>query len=532
MIAAALLSLPVLHGGQFIIESTFLDPAEHRAPRGEYVLYLNPSTPDGAGPAQYRLSLRGEVLMEAELPFTLRELAVTDAGFTVGYGFTNGDDPGGALVVGAIAPTGKVILDKRVEKTASAIIDAPPNPIPKGLVLDADQRAFAVRIFDPDDSGRGESWWRYTIPDGKRLADLRPLEAMGLKDNEHLRLIAARALPGTDLYLLHWWHYQSSNRLRRYSVDGAVFTLMAPGGSMVWRYALPLDYTVDGDSEASDLLEERVREIGAIRHTNAAGRFALWFVRDSVEVTFVARRLGKVRSDWIVEELARTPYSPPERDAETPPDVGSLALAPLDTIDLEVTGPPADAPRDVRAWAFVEDHFVAVVRDAEGTFRFVQWTRDGVRAHDQPITGLVGEGGPEAKFTHMAGDEWLCVEQDWDRRTPPHVSRANAKSGLAARLQRFAAPRAEDIAADIQAVAPTPDGCFVALVEFRPRYTGYSALYCFDRDGQTRWSVSHDYQDPKKLFSPADVVVTTEGLIVVVEPIADDLRVFRSRYGQ
>ena len=342
MIATVLLALPAFASAQ-IIFATFLDPADHRAPSGEYVLYLDPSTPDGAGPAQYRLSHRGDVLWNAELPFTFRELAVTDAGFTVGYGFTNGDSFHGHFVVAAIDPSGKVLLDERVEKTTSLIIDGLPDPIPHGLVIDAYQKTFSVRIADPDANRGVERWWRYRVSDGKRLEELRPLEAMGAKDNERLWLVDARALPGTDLYLLHWWLHSSPNQFRRTYADGGVFTLMAPDGTMVWRRDLPLDYTVDGDRAADDNLERLVQEFGAIRHTGGGGHFVVWFVREAAAVTFVAERTSETAPKWVVKELERKPFTPPAPAAEPLVVAPAVVLAPLDSVEL---APASAGPMD------------------------------------------------------------------------------------------------------------------------------------------------------------------------------------------
>ncbi|MBI1381291.1 MAG: hypothetical protein GC161_09390 [Planctomycetaceae bacterium] len=372
MIVASLLWFAPIAGGQFIIEATFLDPAEHRAPSGEYVLYLNPSTPDGAGPAQYRLSHRGAVLWDTELPFTLRELGVTDAGFTVGYGLTNGDSLRGQVVVAVIASTGDVVLRERTRMTESPFFDALSKPAPQGLVLDADQKKFSVRIADPDLNRGVERWWRYALPDGTRLEELRPLEAMGLKDNEQLRLMDARAVPGTDLYLLHWWHHNFADRSRGLFGDGGVFTLMAPDGKMVWRRDLPLDYTVDGDGKAAENLERLVQKLGAIRHTGNGGHFVVWFVRESAEVTFAVQRSSESEPGWAVGEVERKPFIPPTPSAEPIAIAPAVVLAPIDSVQLV---PASARPLDASANRAIVDGRICI--QDRSTAALHVWHEDG-----------------------------------------------------------------------------------------------------------------------------------------------------------
>lgn len=131
MIAAAFLALPALLSSPQ--NWTVLDPAEHRSPDGGYVLYLDPSARDGAGPARYRLSRHGEALWDAELPFTLRELAVTDAGFTAGYGFTRGDRLDGEFLVAILDPRGEVVLQDRKKRTESWGLGGRWHARPEGL---------------------------------------------------------------------------------------------------------------------------------------------------------------------------------------------------------------------------------------------------------------------------------------------------------------------------------------------------------------------------------------------------------------
>jgi len=508
-------------------ETEYVDPMERASPSGDYVLHLDPTSSSGAGAAHYRLMHRGEELWAAKLPFTLREVAVTDEGFSFGHGLTAGDGPGGELVVAILGPDGKLMLDERTKRSPSQFFHASDNPRALGMVVDAEHRQFAVRIADADLNRGIESWRRYSISEGRRLGDLEPEVAMDVKERELLHVADARALPGTDLHLIHWWRVQLSDYTRGYFPDGAAFTLMRPDGSMAWRLDLPLDYTVDGDEKADEALEDLVRSHGAVRRVESNGRFALWFVRDQQEVTFDARLRPDIENEWDVEEASRTPHATPvPKPADELP---KIALKPLDVLQLESAKADArPALINVRAWTFSapDGGFTAVRQDQGHAYTFVDLDSTGKVLREQLVRDLPAGDDETVSWTHERGDHWLAIVQGWGEGAATRVWRVDAASGGPEVLPAFEAPRVDDVQVRLSELAPMADGGFVALGTFHFKYSMSDVLMGFDRNGRLLWTVDEDMGDPSKLFSPEDVAVTSDGSVVVVETIRCQLKVY------
>lgn len=69
---------PVARGDQ-----PFVDPYDATSPSGDWVLHVEPSNPDGEGPATYRMMRKGELAWEATLEYTLRECVVGSSGVRI-----------------------------------------------------------------------------------------------------------------------------------------------------------------------------------------------------------------------------------------------------------------------------------------------------------------------------------------------------------------------------------------------------------------------------------------------------------------
>lgn len=388
----------------------------------------------------------------------------------------------------------------------SRFMHMPDNPNPLGLVPDFEHDAFSLRIADEDVNRGIESWWRYRVSSGERLTDLEPelaVESEG-RAREHIRLFDARAVPGTDLHLLHWWRADLGDFSQGYFREGAVFTLMSPDGSVAWRLDLPTDYTVEGDEAADDALERSVQEHGVIRSTSDPGRFVVWFVADGAQVSFQVERARDTAGGWTVEETARAPFSPPgDPERVDPPRIELVALG---TSELKpATSAPASALRGVDAWAFDGGGFVAV--RPEDQRRHVRVRLDAAASviDERPFPLLPDDvaGDVDVTWVHQGGEDWLVLEQAWEPQARPRAWRADADAGLLEPLAGFAPPAVAGVTARLDQVAPLSDGGFVALGTVHLQFTLSSALVAFDADGRVRWVVEDDYEDPTKLFAPA-----------------------------
>lgn len=329
MLGAALLLLTALAPGPDWTKD-FVDPTDHRSPNGAYVLRVDPSERSGAGPAHYRLRHLGAEVWAAELPYTLRELALTDTGACIGYGATNGAGFGGEFVVAILDSAGAVRFEERTERRSIPVACNPPTiPDAVGLMLDPSQTRCTIRISEQHVQYGAECWWRYDLLRARRLADLKPSDAMDRRRGVRLRLHDARPLPGTDLHLLHWSWWEYTDRKR----DGAVFTLMCPEGRMVWQHELQLECTSIESQEAQDALAKRLREPGLIRSVGPDRRFSLWFLDSSCEVTLEALPWHAKRR-WEVVEIGRVPHAAPV-EAPRGLRLPDIALTALDVVPLQ-----------------------------------------------------------------------------------------------------------------------------------------------------------------------------------------------------
>jgi len=287
----------------------FVDPAERVSPSGQYSLSMDPSEPFGMGPAKYSLRLRGEPQWTAELPFTLHQLAVTDAGYSVGHGFAGRDWIRSEFVVAILDPKGEVLLDERTKCHFSRAVHGHTNPHPFGLIVDEERDRFAIRLAHEEQFRGQETWWRYAITTARRLESIEPRAPVEGDSDQRFFVTSARQLHGTDLHLLSWsssdWSSFKSGGGIRY---GTAFTLMRPDGSVAWQLRLPADCET-GDQDKDEALREHVRDFGAILEVDRQRRFTLWFARDAHAVRFEAKPVHGSEGAWEVHELDRRPHA-------------------------------------------------------------------------------------------------------------------------------------------------------------------------------------------------------------------------------
>ena len=81
-----------------------LDPQTAVSPSGHFALWENPSQPTGAGEAFYRLTKDGKTIWARNIAFSLAEFAVTDDGTVGGYGYSEGVQRPGKLIVAILNP--------------------------------------------------------------------------------------------------------------------------------------------------------------------------------------------------------------------------------------------------------------------------------------------------------------------------------------------------------------------------------------------------------------------------------------------
>ena len=85
----AVLASPSSHG-----RPSILDPKSYSSPSDAVVLTVDPSSPGGAGRADYVLRRGTTTLWQGEKPSTLWDAVVTDDGTTAGYAYSQGYNGG------------------------------------------------------------------------------------------------------------------------------------------------------------------------------------------------------------------------------------------------------------------------------------------------------------------------------------------------------------------------------------------------------------------------------------------------------
>lgn len=170
-----------------------LDPATHVSPSGRHVLHVDPTEPDGAGPARYELRRDGEVVWSATLPFTFREAVVTEQGRALGYALTDGLGMGGGgdFVVAVLSAGGDVLHEDRTARRPHAV-HGPFVPVGRGVV-GSGERAF-VRVHDPK-SHAAEAWWEYDLAAAERTRVFVLRDELG-PDPAWRSPYAVRGVPG------------------------------------------------------------------------------------------------------------------------------------------------------------------------------------------------------------------------------------------------------------------------------------------------------------------------------------------------
>ena len=224
----------------------------------------------------YGLTLEGREVWSAEHPYTLWDARVADDGVVAGYGYSHGwrgfseaglKDGWGDFRVVVIDPKGKDRLNEATARQDTGAMHSPPVPLASRLIMDAANDRLAIQLRDFRNDRPAEPWWVYQLSTGKKLEEASPKSL--LADEHPPRfLIAAKAVEGTPLTLLHWWRHDPEPNGKR----GARFALMTHDGKLVWSLDLPDDYESGGDENSNARLLASVRQPAASSNpTSPAG---------------------------------------------------------------------------------------------------------------------------------------------------------------------------------------------------------------------------------------------------------------------
>jgi hypothetical protein len=170
--------LSVLNGAAFGPVPPILNPTKYASPSGKFVCEVDPSDLYGRGEGNYRITRDGELVWQGAKPFTLYEAGITDDGIVAGYAYTHGlegfsrrsSSAGeGMFHTILMRSNGELILNEAVMRKASRFLHELPNPCAKGLLVDATNDLFVVRLSNPDPNRRAEILQGYRLSTGRAI---------------------------------------------------------------------------------------------------------------------------------------------------------------------------------------------------------------------------------------------------------------------------------------------------------------------------------------------------------------------------
>ncbi len=292
-------------------------------------MLIDPSQPNGAHEATYTFCDGQQQLWSKTFPFTLYQAETLDDGTTVGYAYTQGYEgcfnrPGetrpGHIIIAMIDKQGNLIRQEKLQRSESWLhswTSPPPN-------FDHVCQPFiwhSLAIHRPRRSGGGEeeTWQVYEATSGKLISqpDQTPqLPTPGF-------VISMQAIEGTPLWLVQSWCYPD----RQVGTNLPYWTILA--NNIGVSICPPISKL--NDEEASERLQDQVREHGTIYPSPASSQFEVQLVRAAERVRFEVSPSDDSAKPWTVREKSRVPaeYDPTSFHA------ADLGLAPVPKIELE-----------------------------------------------------------------------------------------------------------------------------------------------------------------------------------------------------
>lgn len=176
------------------IEPFPLHPKSYKSESGEYILFVDPTSPDGAGEANVRFSRKGIVQWEKRIDFTFQEAIITKNGVIAGYSYSYGTmgaappgikpPPSDTRIV-MMNPDGSILLNDATPRGAlpSAGARLPPTARPSGalpfvlgMYLDEYTNIFVVSV---QTASREEKWRSFSLVSGAAEGEINPWKAIG-----------------------------------------------------------------------------------------------------------------------------------------------------------------------------------------------------------------------------------------------------------------------------------------------------------------------------------------------------------------
>jgi hypothetical protein len=376
-----------------------LDRRSYSSNSGRFALLVDPTDIYGAGAASYALTEKGEEVWRRQQPFTLWDARVTDDGTVVGYAYSTGlgaRKGNGNLHVVALSPRGVIQMDDLIPRENSPTSETPPVPYAAGLLLDVENDRFVLRVAGRTSNDRVETWWEYRLSTKRRERVFRPAEEFKQSNVPnrafHQReIVAADAVRGTRLVLVHWQH-----RDRDLRGISSVFELIDARGKRQWSIELPHRSAIFCSSEGD-------------------AQFSLMDAGTSERVRFAVRNSGN--GDWVVSECQRSATKLPTV-IESSVNKNPQAVRMIGRIDLIAPDDPTQDPRQHSNAGLLSPRaktFAAINSDNQGQIYALSRTTGAVHVfgpRGQVIRSF--STGLFRKDTQFRVADWITIARGGD----------------------------------------------------------------------------------------------------------------------
>ena len=252
-----------------------LDPATYRSLDDRYLLLVDPSEPDGSGPAFYRLTRNGASVWERSLPFTFFDASIGGDGTVAGVSYSRGLAGGpygeahGDLRLVVLEHDGGIRFERSFPRRDTLVIHGHPGPQSRGVLLDEIRRRVLMR-WSSDGVG-GEQWWFYDLDTGEQISRFEP----GTVDGAYLKDL--RRIGSGKGLLAHW----ESTDVSRFRVLNAElrsewsFEVAHGGDARASIHAVTGSVFVLNVASMSELAEFTVTDASGVLRVRETGRRAL-----------------------------------------------------------------------------------------------------------------------------------------------------------------------------------------------------------------------------------------------------------------
>ena len=499
---------------QRVIGMETLQPERYTSHSGTVELFVDPVTRYGHDSARYELRREGKLMWASEKPFALWEAAVSERGVTIGYAYSKGPNGGredGNFRVVVLGDDGTVLNEVVEDREPSGMFHAPPVPIARSTFVHDELGRGIVDLVDKGaNQPRKSMWWVFDLETGEALERVRPVERQ-TESAPLTYLVDAQPVHDRPLTLLHWYRHEGTDR-------GARFTLVDATWRPVWRLDLPTDYNTKRYEGPEYEFASKIQRNGAVLSTQSEGLFELCFVAERKRVSFQVKLDA---GDWKAVETRRADYVDEQR---VPVAIPSIDLKLIDAVNLGAAEKLPTGPiRDIVEFAPDHDGTVRFVRreGAAGQFTIVRLDSIGELENETPVDRIEHDGRELSEgWAPLSTGDWLYTVSEFGDGGKSRAWIVDADSGELNELEDFDCPFVEEVAA-------TADGGFAMIAAYKGKYSSTDVLMCFDATGKKLWEVGNQHGDETKLFSPEDLTVTTRGLVVVLENVANVLRVYR-----